>query len=66
VGVATKKVRISQEIQQRLKDFIQKREYRSKREFVDSAVEEKMEREEDAMSMEERVDRIEERLDELA
>jgi hypothetical protein len=40
-------------------------EYRSKREFVDDAIQEKMEREEDALSVEERVDRIEERLDEL-
>lgn len=63
--MATTKIRISDELEQEIKDFVQDRSYRSKREFVDEAVEEKMEREEDALSVEERVDRIEERLDEL-
>jgi len=63
--MATTKIRISNDLEQKIKDFVQDRSYRSKREFVDEAVEEKMEREEDALSVEERVDRIEERLDEL-
>jgi len=65
MAMATTKIRISDELEQEIKDFVQDRSYRSKREFVDEAVEEKMEREEDALSVEERVDRIEERLDEL-
>jgi len=63
--MATTKIRITDELEQKIKDLVQDRSYRSKREFVDEAVEEKMEREEDALSVEERVDRIEKRLDEL-
>jgi len=63
--MATTKIRISNDLEQKIKDFVQDKSYRSKREFVDEAVEEKMEREEDALSVEERVERIEERLDEL-
>jgi len=63
--MATTKIRISDELEEKIKDFVQDRSYRSKREFVDEAVEEKMDREEDALSVEERVERIEERLDEL-
>jgi len=63
--MATTKIRISNDLEQKIKDFVQDRSYRSKREFVDEAVKEKMDREEDALSVEERVDRIEERLDEL-
>jgi len=65
VSMATTKIRITDELEQKIKDLVQDRSYRSKREFVDEAVEEKMEREEDALSVEERVDRIEKRLDEL-
>jgi Arc/MetJ-type ribon-helix-helix transcriptional regulator len=63
--VSSAKVRISEDIDEALRSFVNTSEYKSKREFVDDAIQEKMEREEDALSVEERVDRIEERLDEL-
>jgi len=60
------KVRISEDIEDEMKEFVNTSKYRSKREFVDKAVQEKLEREEDAMSLEERVDRIEDKLDRIS